>query len=101
MAVLSLSIDQLLLDSENPRIGAASSQREALQKLLDDQEDKLYALAESIVDEGLNPMDRLLIMKSEDAAGKYTVLEGNRRAVALKILKNPASLEPGRNSPGC
>ncbi len=28
-------------------------------------------------------------MKSEENHGKYTVLEGNRRALALKILKNP------------
>ena len=49
-------------------------------------------LAESIVEDGLNPMDRLLVMRSESGNGKYTVLEGNRRAAAMKILKNPAIL---------
>src|ERR1039458_9494710 len=57
--------------------------------LSDDQDAKLGNLAESIVDNGLNPMDRLLVMKSESGNGKYTVLEGNRRALAVKILKNP------------
>ena len=31
-------------------------------------------------------------MKSESGNGRFTVLEGNRRAVAIKILKNPAIL---------
>ena len=31
-------------------------------------------------------------MKSESGSGKYTVLEGNRRAAAMRILKNPAVL---------
>ncbi len=41
MAAVNLSIDQLLLDSGNPRIGSASNQRDALQKIIEDQEDKL------------------------------------------------------------
>jgi hypothetical protein len=63
-----------------------------MQRIIDDQGVKLANLADSIVDEGLNPMDRLLVMRSENGDAKYTVLEGNRRAVALKILKNPAIL---------
>lgn len=59
-----------------------------MQRIIDDQDQKLANLAESIVEEGLNPMDRLLVMKDDD--GKYTVLEGNRRALAIRILKNPA-----------
>jgi hypothetical protein len=35
-------------------------------------------------------MDRLLVLKDND--GKYIVLEGNRRALALKLLSNPAVL---------
>jgi len=92
MAQKNLRIDQLALDLINPRITQASSQREAMQRIIDDQGVKLANLADSIVDEGLNPMDRLLVMRSENGDGKYTVLEGNRRAVALKVLKNPAIL---------
>jgi hypothetical protein len=89
MAGKNLEIDQLELDLINPRISKAADQHEAMQRIIDDQNTKLGNLAESIAEDGLNPMDRLLVMKSEQKSGKYTVLEGNRRALALRILKNP------------
>lgn len=88
----NLKIDQLDLDVSNPRISKAAGQREALQRIIDDQDFKLANLAESIAAEGLNPMDRLLVMKSEWRPGAFTVLEGNRRTAALKILRSPAVL---------
>jgi hypothetical protein len=89
MGAINLSIDQLLLDSENPRIGGADNQRGALQKILDDQEEKLFALAEHVVDEGLSPIDRLLVLREKKGADRFIALEGNRRVAALKILVNP------------
>jgi hypothetical protein len=89
MSAKNLKIDQLELDLLNPRISSPIGQQEAMQQILDDQGAKLGNLAESIVEDGLNPMDRLLVMKSETATGKYTVLEGNRRAFVLRVLKNP------------
>jgi len=35
-------------------------------------------------------MDRWLVIKSRDERGKYTVLEGNRRFAAIKLLGNPS-----------
>ena len=92
MSAKNLKIDQLELDVVNPRISKANDQHETMQRIIDDQDLKLGNLAESIVEDGLNPMDRLLVMKSESGNGKYTVLEGNRRAAAMRILKNPAVL---------
>lgn len=89
MAAINVLIDKLLLDSENPRIGSANNQREALQKILDDQEEKLFALAEDIVDEGLSPIDRLLVLSEKKGDDRFITLEGNRRVGALKILANP------------
>ena len=86
MSAKNLKIDQLELDVVNPRISAATDQHEAMQRIIYDQDGNL---AESIVENGLNPMDRLLVMKSDSGNGKSTVLEGNRRALVLKILKNP------------
>jgi hypothetical protein len=85
-----LKIDRLLLDVDNPRITKASGQRDALQKIIEDQDSKLVGLAESIIDDGLAPMDRLLVVQSKAAEdrGKYIALEGNRRLAALKILRN-------------
>ena len=94
MAVVNRSIEQLKLDLLNPRIGNASDQREAMQWLINDKGDdgsKVATLAESIIqDGGLNPLERMMVMKDDD--GKYVVLEGNRRALTLKLLINPAAL---------
>ncbi len=51
MAGIELNIGELLLDVENPRISKSSSQREALQKIIEDQDVRLVVLAESIVEE--------------------------------------------------
>lgn len=88
MAGLDLTIDELLLDLENPRISKAESQREALQKIIEDQDVKLVVLAESMVADGLNPMDRWLVLKSPSEVGKYIVLEGNRRLATIRLLNN-------------
>jgi hypothetical protein len=77
----SLDIDELLLDLENPRISRAGSQRETLQKIIEDQDVKLVVLAESIVTDGLNPMDRWLVLKSTDDRGSMSCL---RAIVALR-----------------
>lgn len=92
MTAKSLPIEDLRLDLKNPRIAEANSQRDAIQKIITDQDSKLVALAESIVEDGLNPMDRFLVIPSEDEPDKYIVLEGNRRLAALKILRNPTVL---------
>jgi hypothetical protein len=87
MAGLDLTLDELLLDLDNPRISRAESQREALQKIIEDQDVKLV-LAESIVADGLNPMDRWLVLRSPVEVGKYIVLEGNRRLATIRLLNN-------------
>lgn len=92
MASKQLDLDELLLDLENPRISRAGSQREAIQKIIEDQDLKLIVLAESIVTDGLNPMDRWLVVKSPTERGKFIVLEGNRRLATLRLLHNPTSM---------
>lgn len=92
MAGIQLDANVLLLDLENPRISKAGSQREALQKIIEDQDVKLVVLAESIVADRLSPMDRWLVIKSPVESGKYTVLEGNRRLATIRILNNVAVL---------
>jgi hypothetical protein len=89
MAQKQLKIDSLELDLENPRITLASDQRDAMQKILNEQKIRLINLAESIAVKGLNPMDRFLVLRST-RAGKFIVVEGNRRLLAIKLLKNPS-----------
>ncbi len=90
MAAKSLKIDDLDLDLENPRIKRAGDQREAMQNILDDQKVKLINLAESIAVNGFSPIDRCLVMRSPVRTGHFIVLEGNRRVLAAKLLKNPS-----------
>jgi len=92
MSAVNLKIDQLLLDSVNPRIGSASNQRDALQKIIDDQGSKLAELAEDIATEGMSPIERLLVLREKKHGGRFVAVEGNRRVAALKILSNPAVL---------
>src|ERR1700691_6473252 len=87
-----LKIDRLDLDLENPRITLATDQRDAMQKILNEQKVRLINLAESIAVKGLNPMDRCLVMRSDARADKFVVLEGNRRVLAAKLLNNPSLL---------
>jgi hypothetical protein len=90
MAGLTLKLNDLILDTENPRFGKATSQREALQRIIEDQDVKLVVLADSIVTDGLNPMDRWLVLKTTGIRAKYTVLEGNRRLATIRILQSPS-----------
>ncbi len=90
MPEIKLRIKDLVLDNENPRITHSEGQQEALQKIVKDQRTKLAKLAESIAGHGLNPMDRLLVLRINQKPEHFIALEGNRRVAALKMLANPA-----------
>ena len=85
---LELSIDELLLDRDNPRLGSVSSQSEALASLVRLNPGHFRNLMASIRDDGLDPGDSLYVVRSEDGQD-FVVLEGNRRLSALKVLSNP------------
>lgn len=94
----TIKINDLLVNTENYRFDAVASQREAIEKMLDDQSDNLYNLAEHIVKNGLNPNDKVEVTASNHDKSKFIVLEGNGRAIALKILNNPDLIEGTRHS---
>jgi len=83
----NISVKHILFDNQNPRHDPSESQKEALQKLLKDED--IRALAADIVKYGVNPTETLIVMPSKDIEGKYIVLEGNRRLCALKVLQKP------------
>ena len=85
---LELSIDELLLDRDNPRLGSVSSQSEALASIVRLNPGHFRNLMASIRDDGLDPGDSLYVVRSEDGQD-FVVLEGNRRLSALKVLANP------------
>ena len=85
---IELSVDELLLDLDNPRLGSTSSQSEALVSIVRLNLGYFRNLMASIRDDGLDPGDSLYVIRSEDNQD-FVVLEGNRRLSALKVLSNP------------
>jgi hypothetical protein len=86
METKTIGIASLMLDAQNPRHGVVQSQNEAIQAIITEQEGKLVTLARDIAEHGLSPLDRMLVIK---AGRNYTVVEGNRRIAAVKLLHNP------------
>ncbi|MEA3076445.1 MAG: hypothetical protein QOF60_1353 [Actinomycetota bacterium] len=82
-----ISVADLLLDVENPRHPPANNQREAIALLLEESGRQTLKLAEDIAVNGLSPIDEVLVLQNR--TGTYTVLEGNRRIAAIKLLSNP------------
>ena len=97
--VKDIRLTDLHVNTENYRFEPVASQKEAIDRLIDDQADKLYALAAHIVENGLNPNDRVQVTTSNHDKTKFNVLEGNRRIVALKLLNNPDLIDGGKHSP--
>lgn len=87
-----ISITNLLLNPENYRFDPVSSQKEAIEVMLNEQKDKLYRLAEDILKNGLNPSEKIQVVESE-LKNRFLILEGNRRITALKILNNPEIIQ--------
>jgi hypothetical protein len=90
MAAINVKIEDLILDQDNPRFTHAEGQQDALQKVVANQKTKLVKLAQSIAAHGLNPMDRLLVLRVHEKPERFIALEGNRRVAVFKMLKNPS-----------
>ncbi len=85
----TINVTLLLLNQRNPRFDIQQGQREAIKIMLQDQGDKLFRLANDIVESGTNPSDLPMVRPSEKDKNMYEVLEGNRRITAIKILIEP------------
>jgi hypothetical protein len=88
-----IKLVDLLVNTENYRFEPVASQKEAINLMIEDQNEKLFRLAEHIVHHGLNPNDMIQVSPSGHDGNKFNVLEGNRRIVCLKILNNPDLIE--------
>ena len=84
----TLRVGRLHLDPRNTRIPPAhrSEDERALIHELVEHED-VAKLAASISEKGLFPNERLVVIPAKGRS--FTVLEGNRRLAAIKLLLNP------------
>jgi hypothetical protein len=89
MQEATIPVAQINLDLTNYRIGQVDGQQEAIAAIIDDQDDYLVHLAEDILAIGLSPAELLIVIKDQEAPGFFTVLEGNRRITALKLMDVP------------
>ncbi len=90
---VDLHPSKLLLDPKNPRLDRVEEhQVEALHRLWARMPAKLLGLAKHIVENGLDPTARLLVLESSTSKPGYIVLEGNRRLAALRALENNDSV---------
>lgn len=80
----AVSLDSLLLDEHNPRLGFARDQDACLEKMIALGQ-PFFAIAKDIAEYGLTIED-IVVVKQK---GKYVVKDGNRRISALKLLNRP------------
>ena len=89
-----IPIDRLHFDPENPRFPPSrhgGSEEDAFQYFL--SQANLVDLMASIAAQGFFPGEPLLVASNDD--GQFTVVEGNRRLAACRLLQDP-SLAPTR-----
>ena len=93
--VQGVPVGDLLLDQGNPRIRTGHDQRECVERILR-KEDHMLALMRDIATRGLTTMP---IIVSPNADGRFTVMDGNRRVTALKLLNSPETCPDERLKP--
>jgi uncharacterized membrane protein YgcG len=88
---VSVKVSDLRLDQDNPRLGAPQANQQATAVALAEKMGKhLLVLAKDIVEHGVDPSTRTIVVPTEDLRRKYIVIEGNRRLLVLKALETPA-----------
>ena len=80
-------LERISLNRKNPRHDPCESEAQAIESLC--KSDQILPLARDIVANGLNPIDRFGLMAIRGSKDSYTVIEGNRRVCALKLLTDP------------
>lgn len=89
--IVSVPISDLLLDTANARLGEEQPSQQAVYLHLATQQGRrLVALARDIVENGLDPTTLPAVVATGDRRRRYIVIEGNRRALALKALETPS-----------
>lgn len=88
--IVTVQITDLLIDPENPRFDSIhEGQADAIEAMVNRLGEKLLGLARDVVAYGTDPTSLPLIVPIAGQKSQYTVREGNRRVVALKLLNNP------------
>src|SRR3989344_1551480 len=89
-----IPIDQLVVNPENYRFDPVDNQGEAIDLMLEEKGDEIINLAKHIYEHGLDQAkdSRVLELKKD----LFLVLDGNRRATAIKCLNDPSLVKDER-----
>jgi hypothetical protein len=90
-----IKVADLELDTQNPRLdGGHPSQPATALALAKKQERELLAFAEDVLHRGLDPLNNIAVVAKNGQPRRYTVIEGNRRVLAVKAMETPALVAP-------
>jgi hypothetical protein len=89
MKTKEIRVTDLQLDTTNYRTGKQNDQREAIRALIEEQKNKLVNLAKDVMEFGLSPLETILVIPDPDDKRRHTVVEGNRRVAAMKLVNQP------------
>ncbi len=96
---VSVLVADLLLDQRNARLEEEQASQPATCLDLTALNPKyLLTLAEDIIDKGMDPLSLPAVVATRDRRKRYTVLEGNRRVLAVKALETPSIVHPELNA---
>ncbi|MDI9314223.1 MAG: hypothetical protein QM529_06085 [Hydrotalea sp.] len=86
--IKNVAITDLLLDKDNYRYfkGTVTTQEECVAEMLENYE--IENLADEIAKNGWSEFEQVVVFKID--GNNWTVMEGNRRITALKLLNDPA-----------
>jgi hypothetical protein len=93
VTIKKIAVSDLIVNPENFRYDPVSSQREAIDVMVKEQKENIFELARDIAENGINPNDKIAVAYTGPEKDSPTVLEGNRRSLALKLLDNPNLIE--------
>ncbi|MGE4342114.1 MAG: hypothetical protein AB7E23_03355 [Bacilli bacterium] len=86
-----IPISSLELSEENPRLNVFDNSLNLISLMLDDQQQKIFKLAEDILINGTNPLDTIAVYPTDNE--RFKVAEGNRRVTAMMILNDPKVIQ--------
>ena len=76
-------------DTGNYRPGKQADQREAIRALIEERKAKLVRLAQDIMENGLSPLERIMVAPIAGEKNRYSDVEGKRRGAAIRPLHRP------------
>lgn len=89
-----IPVSKLILDQYNARLGDPQPDQASTQVALAEHlGSQLFEMANDILTFGTDPSASLIVTPEGAADGKFRVLEGNRRTLAVKALTRPAIIE--------